>query len=88
MDYNVNQLVRSAVVFLIGAPISLAILANVPEKARESEVETLKQELSVPCLRFMVTNPDSKGERAAQDQIDELFGDGANYPAVCKWVLG
>lgn len=87
MDYNVNQLVRSAVVFLIGAPISLAILSNVPERAPKSEVETMKQELSVPCVRFMLTNPDSKGERNAMEQIDEVLGDGVNYPAVCKWVL-
>ena len=87
MDFNVNQLVRSGVVLLLGAPISLAILANVPEKPTKTEADKLKAELTVPCLNYALTKPDSKGERDAKDAIDEVMSD-AEYKQVCNWVLG
>ena len=66
----------------------LAILANVPEsEPTETEADKLKAELTVPCLNYALTKPDSKGERAAKDAIDEVMGD-AEYKQVCKWVLG
>ena len=87
MDLNINQLVRSVVVLLVGAPISLAILAQAPERTRTSELDALKTELEVPCLRYMTTRGDSKGERAAKDAVDEVFGDDPAYGEVCKWAL-
>ena len=87
MDFNVNQLVRSAVVFLIGAPISLAILAQAPEKNKESDLDSLKTELQVPCLRYMTTKADSKGEREAMDAVDAVYGVDPSYAEVCKWSL-
>lgn len=86
MELNINQLVRSAVVLVVGLPVSLAILAQAPEKTEKTELETLKSELSVPCLRYATTKRDSKGERAAKDAIDEIVSD-ANYGEVCKWAL-
>ena len=86
MNLNINQIVRSAVVLVIGLPVSLAILAQVPEKPEKTEADKLKAELTTPCLEFAFTKPDSKGERAAKDAIDEVFED-ANYQDVCKWVL-
>ena len=89
MDFNVNQLVRSAVILVIGAPISLAATLNaMPEKVTETEADKLKAELTFPCLRYALTKADSKGERAAKDTVDEIFGDGGDYREVCKWVLG
>ncbi len=88
MDLNVNQLVRSVVILLVGAPISLAVLAQIPEKTEKTEAEVLKSELTVPCLRYALTKEDSKGERAAKDAVDEVFGEGADYREACKWVLG
>ena len=87
MELNINQLVRSAVVLVVGLPVSLAILAQVPEKTETTELETLKTELGMPCLRYAVTKPDTKGERAAKDAIDEIMGDGTNYREVCNWAL-
>ena len=87
MDLNINQLVRSVVVLLVGAPISLAILAQAPERPQKSELETLKSELEVPCLRYMTTKADSKGERAAKDAVDEVYGTDPSYNEVCKWAL-
>ena len=87
MDLNINQLVRSAVVLVVGLPVSLGVLANAPEKVEKTEADELKAELTVPCLRWAATKADSKGERAAKDQIDELFGGDAAYDDVCGWVL-
>ena len=87
MELNINPLVRSAVVLVVGLPVSLAILAQAPGKTDRTEVEALKTELGLPCLKCALTEPDSKGERESKDAIDEIISD-ANYQAVCKWVLG
>ena len=91
MDYNVNQLVRSAVVLVVGLPVSLAVaLAALPESTNKS-VETqnrVKADLTETCLDFAFSARDGKAERAAKDAIDERFGDKADYAGVCKWVLG
>ena len=88
MELNINQLVRSAVVLVIGLPVSLAILAQAPEKTETTELEALKTELGLPCLKFAMTNSGSKGEREAKDAIDEIVGNEVNYREACKWVLG
>ena len=92
MDFNVNQLVRSAVVLVVGLPLSIGVLvASMPEEGinlEKTDAEVIKDELGVPCLKYAFTKDDSKGERAAMDAIDTIFGDGADYGAVCKWVLG
>lgn len=91
MDFNVNQLVRSAVVLVVGLPLSAGVfLAGLPEEGiniEKTDAEVIKEELGVPCLKYAFTKDDSKGERAAMDAIDAVFGDGADYGAVCKWVL-
>ena len=91
MDFNVNQLVRSGVVLLIGLPISLGVaVSNLPEpesKATKIQDET-KAELTETCLNYAFSGRDTKAERNAKDAIDERFGDNSNYGEVCKWVLG
>ena len=87
MDFNVNQLVRSAVVLAVGLPVSLAVMANVPAEKEPSEIQALKTSLELPCLKYAVTKNDSKAERAAKDAIDELVGDGVEYSEICSWVL-
>lgn len=91
MELNVNQLVRSAVVLVVGLPVSLAVaLAALPEasnKAAETQAR-VKADLTEVCLDFAFSGRDTKAERTAKDQIDERFGEGADYAGVCKWVLG
>jgi hypothetical protein len=91
MELNANQLVRSAVVLVVGLPISLAVaLAALPE-ATSKAVETqnrLKGDLTETCLNYAFSGRDTKAERAAKDTIDERFGDKADYAGVCKWALG
>ena len=92
MELNINQLVRSAVILAVGLPISTSVLiGQIPSNpvVEKSEVEALKEDLGLPCLKYALTKDDSKGEREAKNQIDEVLGvDGAEYREVCKWVLG
>ena len=91
MSFSINQLVRSGVILAIGMPITLAILAQAPEKKVEevSELEAMKTELGLPCLKFAVSKNDSKVERSAKDAIDGVLGaEGVDYREVCKWALG
>jgi hypothetical protein len=90
MELNINQLVRSAVILVVGLPVTVAIASQaIPEKAETTEVEQLKTNLGLPCLKFAMTKVDSKGERESKDEIDEVLGvAGADYREVCKWALG
>jgi len=89
MKINVDSLFRSAVALAIGLPLTLAVLAaQAPEEKKLTEAEELKQDLMVPCLRYALTEPESKAERAAMDAVDEVFSDGVDYKAACNWVLG
>ena len=91
MQINVESMFRSVVVLAIGLPITFgvgAVMKSSLEKPTETAAEVLKSDLTIPCLRFALTKNDSKGERAAKDAVDEVFGEGANYREVCKWVLG
>ena len=91
MDYNPNQLVRSAVVLVLGLPISLGVvLSALPEVEPKSDrmLASTKADLTQTCLDFAFSAKDGKVERAAKDAIDERFGENADYAGVCKWVLG
>ena len=102
MDLNVNNLVRSAVVLVVGLPVSLSVASSVStntsisadREARSvakteevNEVDALKKELTLPCVRYVVSKSDSKLERTAKNEIDELLGGEVTYGEVCKWVL-
>ena len=90
MDFNVNQCIRSAVVLVVGLPVSVGVaLAVVPKDESPATLVTdnLKGELTTTCLEYAFSKDDSKMERAAKDAIDARFGEGANYGEVCRWVL-
>ena len=84
---NVNQLIRSVVVLIVGLPIGLSLLAQSPKEKEVTALEGMRSELEVPCIKFAVTKPDSSTEREAKNEIDDLVGSGADYKTVCQWVL-
>ena len=97
MNLNVENLVRSAVVVAVGLPVALS-LANLTGTASRlaeqsltdptSEVTaSLKSELAGPCVRYMLSKADSKLEREAKNDIEEVVGGPVNYTETCKWVL-
>ena len=84
---NVNQLIRSAVVLVVGLPIGLSLLAQTPKDKEATALEGLRSKLEVPCIKFAVTKSDSATEREAKNEIDALVGTGADYKTTCQWVL-
>ena len=91
MNIDLNNTIRSAVIALVGLPITVAVAANVFVDATPSDMrETIrvKAALTEGCVDFMVSKTDSKLERQGQDKIDDVLGaDGANYKDLCNWVL-
>ena len=91
MDFNVNQCIRSAVVLVVGLPVSVAVALSVVPKGDTVATRTstnIKGDLTEACLEYAFSKSDSKMEREAKNAIDDRFGDGANYAEVCRWVLG
>ena len=97
MTLSIENLVRSGVVLAVGLPLTLTVgsLVNTTaDLARGNtptqsvvEQQALKDTLTLPCLKFLVSEEDSKLERAAKNEIDETLGGEVSYGAVCKWVL-
>jgi len=97
MTLNVENLVRSGVVAAVGLPIALSLsgLVNATSQIASQTRPTagdiaqtdLKDELATPCIRYLVSNEDSKLERESKNEIDEILGGEVSHSAVCKWVL-
>ena len=88
---NVENLVRSGVILVVGLPVSISVAAGlVRDNTPRSDVVVAdaKANLVEACLDYAVSKPDSKLERQAQDEIDKTLGaDGADYKALCNYVL-
>ena len=88
---NVENLVRSAVVLVVGLPITVGVATgtfrdNTPRKDRV--LADAKANLVEACLDYAVSKADSKLERNAKDSIDKILGaDGADYKSLCNYVL-
>ena len=100
MNLNIENLVRSGVVLVVGLPVALGVtsalgtadrLTTLAETAAVNRVteesNNLKATLVEPCLRYVVSKADSKLERTAQNDIDDVLGGEVNHGEVCKWVL-
>ena len=53
----------------------------------DAALETLKGEATIPCVKWLVSKVDSKLERNAKNDLDEVFGGEVEYKEVCKFVL-
>ncbi len=95
----VSNVVRSLAIAAVGLPLafgvsgSLGAVTNFTERATQqvgdtAAVQSLKNDLTKDCIYYMMSEDDSKMERAAKDSLDEKIGEaGVNYGAVCGWVL-
>ena len=88
---NPNTLIRSGVILLIGAPLSLGVLSNVMASnsvpKATAELERIQGRLTEPCVRYIFSKNDSKLERDAKNDIDDIVGGEVAYGETCKWVL-
>ena len=94
---NIENLVRSGVVLVVGLPLALSVgglTGAVTETIRSSATDPtaevandLKSELTGPCVSWGFSKVDSKLEREAKNQIDEIMGGEVSYKDICGWVL-
>jgi hypothetical protein len=89
MEFNINTALRSAVLLVVGLPLSAAVFMSVSKTDPTTDsISATKAPLVGVCLDYMTSKPDSKLERTAKTAIDDLMGaDGADYKGLCNWVL-
>lgn len=99
MNLDVNHLVRSAAIALVGLPLAFSTsgLINVTADAasrttdralEQSEVDQVIEDygakLAKACIGWAVSKADTKLEREAKNTIDEVMGGEVNYGKVCN----
>jgi len=92
MDFNLNNVVRSAALVIVGLPLTgavfLGVVDSTSKSAAQKEVDQLKAELTIPCVQYSVTKVDSGLERDSKNTIDDVMGgSGVDYKGLCGWVL-
>lgn len=93
MSLDLNNVIRSAAIAVVGLPltagVAIAVLSSLPEgpsRAEQVQAQT-KAALTRTCLDWAVSRSDSKLEREAKNEIDDYFGGDVNHAEVCKFVL-
>ena len=88
-DFSINNLVRSAVILVVGLPVTLGVASSISKTDPVTDaISAAKAPLVAPCLEYMISKPDSKLERGAKDRVDAVMGsDGADYKGLCGYVL-
>ena len=97
MNLNIENLVRSGVVLVVGLPVALSLggLTGAATRVMERSLtdptaevaNAIKEKLTEPCLLWGYSRNDSKLEREAKNQIDDIMGGEVSYPDLCNWVL-
>ena len=89
MEFNLNTAIRSAVILVVGLPVTLGVASSMSKTNPVTDaVSAAKAPLVAPCLEYMISKPDSKLERGAKDKVDAAMGsDGADYKGLCGYVL-
>ena len=99
MNFDINNIVRSVAVVAVGLPIALSVSGQLnattalTRKAldvtpAEQAVATLKNDLTTVCLKYKLSKADTKLERQAKNDIDEVFDGEVLYNTTCNYVLG
>ena len=86
MNLNVESLVRSAVVLVVGLPLTFS-LAGLSRSVEGQVSDSFKAELKQPCLQWGYSKNESKLERNAANRIDEIMGGEVSYSDLCQYVL-
>ena len=94
-----NNIVRTIGIAAVVAPLSFSLSGlmgtqnELNRRALEvspnaEEIEQLKGDIEMPCIRYATSKVDSKGEREAKNEIDDLLGvDVDNYGRACTFIL-
>ena len=98
MNFNIDSIVRSLAVVAVGLPFSLSVTnltnttARVAELALDKEpvvvvADDLRTKLTRPCINYYVSKADSKLEREAKTNIDDVMGGEVDYKALCDYIV-
>lgn len=98
MDINLNNIIRTVAIAAVGLPLSLgasgllsastdALRSSIEKSGQSAEYESLRSNLTGPCLKYLFSKVDSKLERIAKNTIDESFGGEVDYKGVCNWII-
>ena len=99
LHFNIDSIVRSVAVVLVGLPLTLSItnLTNttarvaelaLKESPTEQVIDGLRAQLTRPCIDFYLSKVDSKLEREAKNTIDEVIGGEVNHKGICDYIIG
>ena len=99
MNIDVNHLVRSGAIAVVGIPLALAtsgLINTVGTVAQATSDRALREtdvqktyvkygdQLAEACIGWAVSKVDSKLERESKNTIDEVFGGEVDYGKVCN----
>ena len=99
MTLDVNNIVRTVLVAAVVAPLSFSLAGllstqnevnrqALEEDPKAEEIADLKADLQLPCIRYATSKVDTKGEREAKNEIDEILGvDVGQHGQACNFVL-
>ena len=99
MTFDLNNIVRSAVVGLVGLSITIPLAGEITASGRASRavpeptqaevvLEGIVNNLTKACVDYRISKADTKLEREAKTAIDDYFGGDVSHRAVCDYVLG
>jgi len=99
MNSDITNIIRSAAFLVVGLPLTFALAGRVnvgTEVARQEltvspadqVIVDLKNDLTKVCIDYKLSKVDTKLERQAKNDIDEVFDGEVLYDTTCNFVLG
>jgi hypothetical protein len=98
MNSDITNIIRSAAFLVVGLPLTFALAGRVnvgTEVARQEltvspsdqVIVDLKNDLTKVCIDYKLSKVDTKLERQAKNDIDEVFDGEVLYDTTCNFVL-
>ena len=99
MNSDITNIVRSAVFLGCALPLTIALAGRVSVgtevdrqmlavSASDQVIIDLKNDLTKVCIDYKLSKADTKLERQAKNDIDEVFDGEVLYGVTCNFVLG
>ena len=98
MSFDLNNVIRTAVVGVIGLSITVPLGAEMVASGQATRaaaepteaqlvLDGIVNNLTAACVDYRISKVDSKLERNAKNEIDEYFDGEVSYKAICDYVL-
>ena len=98
VSIDIGNIFRTVAVLAITVPftfsLSDALRANTALSRQKAEVSkqqevyrSLQGQMVLPCIKYRISKSDTKLEREAQNQLDEIFGGEVAHGPACNFVL-